>query len=400
MKYINKTDTSAVSGATQSGIKDMKNTLDGFISDFKSFQSDIRSKINNQDQRLSQLDQQAHIYKRPILGGAEPTEAPYKKAFTAYLRTGNTDGLYDSPMLDSKAMSSDSDSHGGYLVNPQLVDNIGTILKEQNSFRSIANVVNVNSNSYDILFETSDFGTGWVSETEGRNETSTPGFQRIRIHLHELSAMPKIAQRLLDDTAFDIEAWLIESIGKRFKKEEAAAFIIGTGNNQPMGFLSVPTALNRNAVVDKLGYVVTGQANGFDSDQSAATLIDLIYTLPAEYRANGAFVMNSKTAAYVRKMKDGDGRFLWLDAMNASESSRLLGYQVIINENMPDIAANKFPIAFGDFSVGYTIVERPDVRILRDPFSAKPHVLFYATKRIGGGISNFAAIKLLKVATS
>jgi HK97 family phage major capsid protein len=146
--------------------------------------------------------------------------------------------------------------------------------------------------------------------------------------------------------------------------------------------------------------VVTGAAGDFATVNAADAIVDLVYALDATYRANASFVMNSKTAGAVRKMKDADGRFLWSDGLQAGEPARLMGYPVLIAEDMPDIAANAHAVAFGDFRAGYTIAERPDLRILRDPFSAKPHVLFYATKRVGGDVSDFAAIKLLKFATS
>lgn len=151
---------------------------------------------------------------------------------------------------------------------------------------------------------------------------------------------------------------------------------------------------------DALGYVATGTAGDFSSTSPANAIVDLVYALNAAYRANATFVMNSKTAGAVRKMKDNDGRFLWADGLAAGEPARLMGYPVLIAEDMPDIGANAYAIAFGDFRAGYTIAERPDLRVLRDPFSAKPHVLFYASRRVGGDVSDFAAIKLLKFAVS
>jgi HK97 family phage major capsid protein len=151
---------------------------------------------------------------------------------------------------------------------------------------------------------------------------------------------------------------------------------------------------------DSLGYVATGTSGAFDATDPADALVDLVYALGARYRANGTFVMNSKTAGAVRKLKDGEGRFLWADSLAAGEPARLMGYPVLLSEDMPDIGAGTFAIAFGDFRAGYTVAERPDLRVLRDPFSAKPHVLFYATKRVGGDVTDFAAIKLLKFGVS
>jgi HK97 family phage major capsid protein len=176
--------------------------------------------------------------------------------------------------------------------------------------------------------------------------------------------------------------------------------VTGDGVDKPTGFLTHNAVANDIWTWGNLGYVPTGATGDFASTDSADVIFDLVYSLDAEYRANGTFVMNSKTAGALRKLKDGDGRFLWTDGLAAEQPARLAGYPVVIAEDMPDIAAGAFAIAFGDFAAGYTVAERPDVRILRDPFSAKPHVLFYATKRVGGDVSDFAAIKLLKFAAS
>ncbi len=212
-----------------------------------------------------------------------------------------------------------------------------------------------------------------------------------------MSALPKASQRLLDDSAFDVDSWLAGRIAHKFATAEAAAFVSGDGLDKPKGILAHPAIDNDSWAWGNLGYVPTGVDGGIGTGDA---IIELVYSLGAQYRANGTFVMNSKTAGVVRKLKDGDGRFLWSDGLAAGEPARLLGYPVLIAEDMPDAATGSFSIAFGDFSAGYTVAERPDLRILRDPFSAKPHVLFYATKRVGGDVSDFAAIKLMKFAVS
>ncbi|MGB0902689.1 phage major capsid protein, partial [Halocynthiibacter sp.] len=263
-----------------------------------------------------------------------------------------------------------------------------------------ANVVNVEATSYDVLVDHTELGAGWADEVTATAETSSPQFDRISIALHELSALPKASQRLLDDSAFDIEGWLAGRIADKFSRAEAAAFINGDGADKPRGFLDHTIVDDASWSWGNLGYVATGADGDFDGANPANSILDLVYALGAEYRANASFVMNSKTAGVVRKMKDADGRFLWTDGLTAGEPARLLGYAVLIAEDMPDIASDAHAIAFGDFGTGYTVAERPDLRVLRDPFSAKPHVLFYATKRVGGDVSDFAAIKLLKFAVS
>jgi HK97 family phage major capsid protein len=282
---------------------------------------------------------------------------------------------------------------GGYLVDPQTSETIKSVLKSTASLRQVASVVNVEATTYDVLIDQTDIGAGWATETGGVSETGTPTIERISIPLHELSALPKASQRLLDDSAFDIEGWLASRIADKFARAEAAAFVRGDGVDKPMGFLTHAQVDDAVWAWGSVGYVPTGVDGDFGS---ADNIVEVVYALGAQYRANANFVMNSKTAGKVRKLKDADGRFLWSDGLAAGEPARLMGYPVLIAEDMPDADSNGAAIAFGDFDAGYTVAERPDLRILRDPFSAKPNVLFYATKRVGGDVSDFAAIKLLK----
>jgi HK97 family phage major capsid protein len=325
--------------------------------------------------------------------------APHRKAFNAYLRTGDDDALRGLA-LEGKAMSAAVAADGGYLVDPQTADAIRSMLVSTSSIRAIAQVVQVEAASFDVLIDRSEVGSGWATETAAQAETGTPVLERISIALHELSAMPKASQRLLDDSAFDVEGWLAGKIATRFLRAESAAFVAGDGVDKPKGFLTPPKVAQASWAWGSLGYVASGAASDFAPTNPADCIINLVYALGAEYRANATFVMNSKTAGAVRKMKDADGRFLWSDGLAAGEPARLMGYAVLICEDMPDIAAGAHAIAFGDFRAGYTIAERPDLRILRDPFSAKPHVLFYASKRVGGEVTDFAAIKLLRFAVS
>jgi HK97 family phage major capsid protein len=370
--------------------------LSGLVADLKGFQAGIEAKLKHNEERVNMLDRKTTLAGRPALARTADTEAPHQKAFEAYVRSGDDDALRGLE-LEGKALNTAVAGDGGYLVDPQTSAMVQSVLRSTASIRSIANVVNVQSTSYDVLIDTTDIGAGWSSETGAQAETGTPTIDRIVIPLHELSALPKASQRLLDDAAFDIEGWLAGRIADRFARSEAAAFVNGNGVDKPRGFLNHTKVANGVWAWDSLGYVATG-ADGAFADADA--LVDLVYALGAQYRANAAFVMNSKTAGVVRKLKDADGRFLWSDGLAAGEPARLLGHAVVIAEDMPDIATGAYAIAFGDFGAGYTIAERPDLRILRDPFSAKPHVLFYATKRVGGDVSDFAAIKLLKFAVS
>lgn len=369
----------------------------GLVGDFKALQADMQLKMQQQEERLTMLDSKmTTAAARPALAASAEYEAPHQKAFDAYLRTGDDDGLRHL-VLEGKAMSTAVNADGGYLVDPLTSESVKSVLDTTASVRAIASVVTVEATSFDVLIDQGETGAGWADETSGSAETATPSIDRISIKLHELSAMPKASQRLLDDAAFDIEAWLAGRIADKFSRAEAAAFVAGDGIDKPRGFLDHDAVDNDVWAWGNLGYVPSGvDASIGDGD----AIIDLVYALGAEYRAKASFVMNSKTAGALRKLKDADGRHLWSDGLAAREPARLLGYPVLIAEDMPDIASGADAIAFGDFAAGYTIAERPDLRVLRDPFSAKPHVLFYATKRVGGDVSDFAAIKLLRCAVA
>ncbi|WP_425045429.1 phage major capsid protein [Primorskyibacter sp. S87] len=392
---MSKTENPALAGEAVPAVREVKQALAGFVSELKGFQGEVETKLQATEERLTMLDRKSQTAARPHLAAAADEGAPHQKAFNAYLRSGDDDGLRGLE-VEAKSMSGTVNSDGGYLIDPATAETIKSVLKSTASIRSVASVVNVEANSFDVLIDHTDVGAGWADETSNTAETATPSIDRIPIALHELSALPKASQRLLDDSAFDIEGWLAGRIADKFARAEADAFINGDGNDKPRGILAHPSVDNDIWTWGNLGYVPTGVVGGVEAD----AIVDVVYALGAQYRANGTFVMNSKTAGLVRKLKDGDGRFLWSDGLAAGEPARLMGYPVVISEDMPDAASDSFSIAFGDFSAGYTIAERPDLRVLRDPFSAKPHVLFYATKRVGGDVSDFAAIKLLKFGTA
>ena len=380
---------------TQGG--ELRAALTQFVGGIKALHADIETRLEEQEKRMSTFQAKAAAARaRPALAASETGEAPHRKAFDAYVRSGDDDALRGLE-LEGKALSTIVASDGGFLVDPQTSAMVQSELGATASIRRVATVVNVEATSYDLLVDHGGFDSGWATETATVGETGTPHLERIVIPLHELAALPKASQRLLDDAAFDIEGWLAGRIASTFARAEARAFVEGDGIDKPRGFLTHPKVPEAEWGWGSLGYVSAGDA-GFAGVPDA--LVDLVYALGAQYRANGTFVMSSKTAGRVRKLKDGDGRFLWSDGLAAGEPARLLGYPVLVAEEMPSIEDGGFAVAFGDFAAGYTIAERPDLRILRDPFSAKPHVLFYATKRVGGDVSDFAAIKLLSFGES
>ncbi|HSC17642.1 MAG TPA: phage major capsid protein, partial [Rhizomicrobium sp.] len=215
-----------------------------------------------------------------------------------------------------------------------------------------------------------------------------------------LYAMPAATQTLLDDAQVDIESWLASEVQIVFAEQEGAAFINGNGTTQPKGILSYTNVAEGSWTWGDLGYVASGAAGAFGSSDPSDQLIDLAYTPKQAYRGNGSWVMNRKTEAAIRKFKDSTGNYIWQPGLAADQPATLFGFPVAVAEDMPDIAANAYAIAFGDFARGYLVVDRVGIRVLRDPYSAKPYVLFYTTKRVGGGVQNFEAIKLMKFAAS
>lgn len=375
---------------------DVKSALTGFASDFRSFRSDLDRRLADQASRLDALDRKAVAAARPPLSSTRAdANTPHQKAFAAYVRQGDEDRVR-SLDIEEKALSTAVAAEGGVLVDPQTANRIESVLRASSSLRAIARIVQVDATAYDALIDHTEMGAAWITESSTVSDTTTPQIDRIPIPLHELSATPKASQRLLDDSAFDVEGWLAERIADRFARAENAAFVSGDGVDKPKGILAHPVVDNASWSWGNIGTVPTGAAGAFAASDPGDVLVELVYALPAGYRANAVFLMNSATAGAVRKLKDTDGRYLWAEGLTEGQPARLLGYPVLIVEDMPDIASGSHAIAFGDFRSAYTIAERPDLRVLRDPYSAKPHVLFYATRRVGGDITDFAAIKLLE----
>ena len=337
----------------------------------------------------ARVDRIAVAAQRPALSGANAS--PEVKGFVdGYLRRGST--------LELKSIVGTIPADGGYAVPREIDALIARQLTEISPIRSIAQVVQTGSAGYRKLVTTGGTASGWVSETAARPETDTPEFAEIAPPSGELYANPAASQAMLDDAAFDLESWLASEIAMEFARAEGAAFVGGDGVNRPRGFLAAPVSAlgDTTRAFGTVQYVGSGNATGFDGEPDAK-LIDLVHSLKAGHRQGASWVMNSATLAEVRKLKTSDGAFLWQPGLVEGQPDRLLGYPVVEAEDMPDIAANAFPIAFGNFRHGYLIAERTATQILRDPFTNKPFVHFYATKRIGGQVLDSAAIKLLKI---
>jgi HK97 family phage major capsid protein len=314
-------------------------------------------------------------------------------AFEGYVRKGEVGSLR---AIESKALSVGSDPDGGFLVPAETEHAINRSLRAISPIRAIAGVQAVSGTVYKRPFAISGAATGWIGETAARPQTATPTLADLAFPTMELYAMPAATSSLLDDSAVDIDAWLAEEVRIAFAEQEGAAFVNGDGINKPKGFLAYDTIANASWEWGKLGFIASGAAGALPASNPGDKLIDLVYAVKAGYRANASFVMNRSTLSVLRKLKDGQGNYLWQPANAPGEASTLMGFAVAESEDMPDIAAGSAAIAFGDFSRGYLIVDRVGIRVLRDPYSAKPYVLFYTTKRVGGGVQDFAAIKLMK----
>lgn len=349
----------------------------------------LRGEVEEVKGRLEKVSRAA---ARPMLDGAGIVSGPEVKGFVdGYLRSGRETEL--------KSLSSAVGADGGFAVPQEIDAMIARRMVEISPIRAVANVVKTGTSGFRRLISTGGTASGWVSETGARPETASPKLAEIVPPMGELYANPSATQAMLDDAAFDLEGWLANEIATEFARAEGAAFINGTGANQPKGFLAATTSVAGDdaRAFGSLQFIGSGNAAGFDAAPEAK-LIDLVCQLKAPLRQGAVWVMNSTTLATVRKLKTADGAFLWQPGMVEGQPDRLLGYAVIEAEDMPNVAANQFPIAFGNFKAGYLIAERRQTSILRDPYTNKPYVQFYATRRVGGQVMDSDAIKLLKIA--
>jgi HK97 family phage major capsid protein len=356
----------------------------------------IGATIDAQARRIDEITLKA---ARPALGNERVRAgAPeHKAAFDAYVRTGEAGGLR---ALEVKAMSIGSNADGGYLVPPEIEATIGQRLTAISPIRGIAGQRTISSNIYKKPFMTAGPAVGWVGETDARTQTASPTLDELSFPAMELYAMPAATANLLEDSAVNIDQWIAQEVEQVFAAQEGTAFVTGDGNNKPKGFLSYTAVDNGSWSWGNIGYVASGAAGAFAGSNPSDALIDLVYAVKAGYRQNGMFVMNRKTQSALRKFKDTTGQYLWQPPAIAGGKASLMTFPVIEAEDMPDIAANSLSIAFGDFNRGYLVVDRAGVSVLRDPYTAKPYVLFYTTKRVGGGVQDFDAIKVMKFAAS
>lgn len=343
----------------------------------------LDAKLKKLDRRIDEISLKA---ARPEHGQAVQASGEHGEAWARYIRSGDESGLSN---LDVKSLSAGTDDQGGYTAPPELDRLIEARLTQASPMRQIASVRQTAAGVYRKPVSLG-VGAAWVAETGARTETTTAGLSLLEFPAGELYAMPAATQTLLNDSYADVDAWLADEVEAAFSVQESKAFVDGDGDGKPRGFLDYDVVADASHVWGKIGSV----AGDFTAEDAGDQIIDLIQTPKSQYRNNARFVMNRRTVAAVRKLKDADGRYLWRPGV-AGEGQTIFGYGVTELEDMPDIGTGNAAIAFGDFRRGYLIVDRQGAQVLRDPYSAKPYVLFYTTKRVGGGVKNFDAIKAM-----
>jgi HK97 family phage major capsid protein len=351
------------------------------------------------DDQKRAIDQMVLKAARPQLGreGNPLIESEHKRAFDGYVRRGDEKGL---SQLEAKALTAGVAAEGGYVVPTELEAEIGKRLSQLSPIRSIASVRQMSAGILRKPFALTGFASGWTAETGARAQTANPTLTELQFPAMELYAMPAATQTLLDDAAVDVDQWIAQEVEVAFAEQEGTAFVSGDAVNKPRGFLNYPTVAESSWTWGNLGYTATGVSGALPASNPSDVLVDTVFSLKAGYRQNASWVLNRKTQGAIRKLKDVNGEYLWQPSAVAGGRSTLMGFPVVEAEDMPNIAANSMSVAFGDFSRGYLIADRVGVRVLRDPYTAKPYVLFYTTKRVGGGVQDFDAIKLLKFGVS
>jgi len=369
------------------------------LGDLEARIDELQAKGNRMGGNAGQQDYSAS--DSPVITRAQKEHAD---GFQAFFRKGKDSGLKDLEISASMTDTGNGGADGGYAIPQELDRNIEKILRNSVAMRRLANVITAGV-GYNKLVSNNSTASGWVGETDARPETATTQLIKLVPFFGEIYANPAASQNSLDDIFFDVESFIVESISEEFVSKEGAAFLTGTGTKQPKGLLSFPTAATADGVraFGTLQYVISGDASAFPAVTATFSpydvLLDLIGAVKAAYRQNASFLMNKKTLTYLRKTKTAvQGEYL-IEA-TATAPATLWGYPIVEDEGMPDIGAGNFPVAFGDFKKAYCIVDVMGTRMLRDPYTNKPMVSFYTTKRVGSFLNNSEAVKLLKISAT
>jgi len=396
-----------------------KNILDAMNKTFEEFKAERTKELDDINKRLGDvvqtekvdrinaeisdlvkaLDDIKKVQAAMVAGGGAGSEVSAEKkahsdAFARWFRSGGEPTNMRELEVNAK-LATQSDADGGYLVPEEMESAIDRVLGTVSVMRSRARVMQIGADAYKKLVNQGGATSGWVGETESRAETNTPTLREIAIYAQEIYANPFSTQKALDDSRIDIAAWLAEEVSIEFAEEEGAAFISGTGINRPRGILSYTKVANASYTWGSTGYIASGAAADFAtvsaSVSPADALIDLYFALKQGYRNGAEWIMSDPTMAKVRKFKDNDGAFIWSPPSAAAEVPTILQKPVYTDDNMDAVGAGTYPIAFGNWNRAYLVVDRAGIRVLRDP---------YTSKRVGGGVVNFEALKLLKIGAS
>ena len=328
---------------------------------------------------------------------SEALNAEHKAAFQKWVRKGDDADLL---ALHTKGTTINvgTQAEGGYALPIDQDKSIMRLLTDKVIMRQICRVMSMSTTDYRKLVNLGGVNSGWVGETDARPNTASPEFTQITPTFGEIYANPMVTQRALDDLFFDVESELSRDVAEEFAKQENIAFFSGNGTNKPVGLLTATMTTEADGVRDfgKFQYIATGVANAFPATNPADKLLDLIYALHESHLNSAKFLVNRTTLALIRKWKDNDNNYLWQPSMQMGEPSKIFGYSVYTDAQMPSVAANALCVAFGDFSKAYWIIDRIGTRSLRDPYTNKPYVQFYTTKRVGSMIVDTTAVKFLK----
>lgn len=350
----------------------------------------LNGKLDELDKIKSDLEKELVSLKRPGSNGVNKDVEAHKSAFTGFLRKGKEDGLLD---LQQKALSIGVDADGGFAVPEELDRTILDLLRDESPMRSVCNQITISTSDYKKLVNLGGAGSGWVGETAARTATDTPSLAQLVATMGEIYANPQASQTSLDDMFFDAEAWLTGEVAREFAEKEGEAFLSGNGTNKPKGILAhtLSTDADSARTFGQIQKINSGTDGDFDGDD----LLGIVYALKKAHRNGAQWMLASTTLHKIRTLKGTDGQYIWAPGIQADQPSSLLGYGVAENEDMPVIATDANAVMFGNFMRAYTVVDRIGTRVLRDPYTNKPNVGFYTTKRVGGMLTDSNAVKVL-----
>lgn len=415
-------DAQLAAKAEGKAIGDMEAKLQAIETDIQSKSTELRKLLDEVDKKATRaatfgvgsdgkaLEAEVKQFNRSAAALAKeqgkaapaPVDAEgyvaYKQAFAKFVRAGREE-LDDA---ERKALNAGTGPQGGYMIEPEMDSMIDRIVGSFGAMRSVSRVVQVGTSSYKKLVKTGGASAGgWGNETTAPTETSTPTWSEIEIPTGTLWAEPRATSEVLEDSAFNLEADLMDEVGIIFGETEGQAFIDGDGVNKPRGVLSYSIVANASSGWGSIGYTASGGSSGFAASNPSDALVSLQHSLKRQYRPGANWVMNDATLGAIRRFKDGQGIYLWAPSgLLEGASGQLLGHPVQTDDFVDDLGTNTYPVLFGDFRRGYVIVDRLGSVLLRDPYTAKPHIKFYVRRRVGAAVVMFEAIKCLKCATS